>query len=142
MASEQVILEVHTRKGGTWQVDSTYPGREEAVEVAKSLYGEKRFEAIKVIRDSYDKQRGASRESTIYDSERSYAVKPDEPGAAPAGDTKSEAPAAARPESKPKKGGDFKVAGVAAIWLIVILAFGLGMLFVMAKMTSWMQGLY
>ena len=50
----QSLYEVHTLKGGQWVIDSTYPDRESSIEVAKQLHGEKRFDAIKVIKDTFD----------------------------------------------------------------------------------------
>ena len=50
----QSLFEVHTLKGGQWVIDSTYPSRDSAIEVAKSLYGEKRFDGVKVIKDTFE----------------------------------------------------------------------------------------
>ena len=65
--------EVHTLKGGAWEVDSTYPQREAAIEMAKTLYGEKRFEAIKVIKDDFDPKTNTGKEIVIYDTSKPQA---------------------------------------------------------------------
>ena len=62
------LFEVHTLKGGTWMIDSTYPDREAAIDVAKSLHGEKRFEGVKVVKDMFDPKTNASKEIVIYDT--------------------------------------------------------------------------
>lgn len=51
--STQTLFEVLTLKGGQWQVDSTYQQRDEAIEVARSLFGEKVFQGVKVIQDKW-----------------------------------------------------------------------------------------
>jgi hypothetical protein len=60
--------EVHTLKGGTWQIDSTYSQRDAAIDTAKQLYGEKRFEAIKVVKDDFDPRTNQGKEIVIYDT--------------------------------------------------------------------------
>ncbi len=49
--STQTLFEVHTLKGGQWQVDSTYQNRDQAIEVARGLFGEKVYQGVKVIQD-------------------------------------------------------------------------------------------
>ena len=60
----QSLYEVHTLKSGQWVIDSTYPDRESSIEVAKSLHGEKRFDAIKVIKDTFDPKSESSVKGT------------------------------------------------------------------------------
>jgi hypothetical protein len=60
--------EVHTLKGGVWQIDSTYSQRDAAIDTAKQLYGEKRFEAIKVVKDDFDPKTNQGKEIVIYDT--------------------------------------------------------------------------
>ncbi len=67
------LFEVHTLKGGTWMIDSTYPDREAAIDVAKSLHGEKRFEGVKVVKDMFDPKTNASKEIVIYDTSKPVA---------------------------------------------------------------------
>jgi len=66
-------FEVHTLRGGVWQIDSTYQQREPAIEIAKQLYGEKRFEAIKVIKDDFDPKTNKGKEIVIYDTAKPQA---------------------------------------------------------------------
>jgi hypothetical protein len=51
-------------------VDSTYQNRDEAIECARGLFGEKIFQGVKVIQDKYDERSGENRESVIYDSNK------------------------------------------------------------------------
>ncbi len=134
--SVQTIFEVHTLKGGEWVVDSTYGDKDSAIEVAKSLFGEKRFEGIKVIKDTYDPATGDGKEFVVYDTSKA----PREKKAAPAPAAK-EAPAASPgPKSDvdfkkrakgapPKRSSDLSVAFKAVLWLVVLLLAGLGALF-------------
>jgi hypothetical protein len=92
------LFEVHTLKGGKWMVDSTYPDREAAIDVAKSLHGEKRFEGVKVIKDMFDPKTNASKEIVIYDTSKPVAER-----AAP---PPKEEKAPAKPEKKAEV--DFK----------------------------------
>ena len=97
--------EVHTLKGGVWQIDSTYQQREPAIETAKQLYGEKRFEAIKVIKDDFDPATNKGKEIVIYDTTKPQAEKKAPPP--------KEEPKTAGPEKKANvdfKGGHQKAA--------------------------------
>ena len=136
----QSLYEVHTLKGGQWVIDSTYPDRESSIEVAKQLHGEKRFDAIKVIKDTFDPKSGKGKEIVVYDTSKaprekspppqSTAAKTAEAAAAVAakgGDTK---PAAAK--AKPRN-QDISVAVKAVLWLALILVGGLGLLFLLTK---------
>lgn len=104
--------EVHTLKGGVWQIDSTYPQRDPAIETAKQLYGEKRFEAIKVIKDDFDPKTNKGKEIVIYDSAKGGAEKKpplpkEEPKSAAASEKKADAdyknaPHKAAPSPRPR----------------------------------------
>jgi len=142
--STQTLYEVHTLKGGQWVVDSTYPKRETAIEVARGLHGEKAFDGVKVIRDSFDAASGNAKESVIYDSSKQPKPKP-----APAAPAASEeaAPAPARPaaaSAKPAKAKsqDLTVAVKAAVLLAVILVGGFGILFGIDFLTAWVESLF
>jgi hypothetical protein len=143
--STQTMFEVHTLKGGQWQVDSTYQNRDQAIEVARSLFGEKIYEGVKVIQDRYDPNTGDNRESVIYDSNKQV-----KPRAAPAAEAEAEAaPAAAgRPApaaQKPGKSGggkDTTLALKASLLLVVILAGGLGLLYGLEYVTAWFSKLF
>ena len=135
--SVQTIFEVHTLKGGEWVVDSTYNDKDSAIEVAKSLFGEKRYEGIKVIKDTYDPTTGSGKEFVVYDT--SKTPRDPKPVAAPA--TKEAPAAAAAPKSDVdfkkragkqapvKRSSDISVALKAVFWLVVLLLAGLGALF-------------
>ena len=101
--SSKTTFEVHTLKGGQWLVDSTYPERGPAIEVARSLYGEKRYEAVKVIRDTFNTATGDSKESVIYDSAKPVREKSPPPAAG--GEAKAPPATGAGPKADVAFGG-------------------------------------
>lgn len=135
----QSLFEVHTLKGGQWVIDSTYPDRDSSIEVAKQLHGEKRFEGIKVIKDTFDAKTGQGKELVVFDTSKAPKDRP----AAPPPPGKAEAPAAAAAPAaaptvasrtkKKAKNQDVSVALKATGWLVVIVVGGLGVLFVINK---------
>ena len=134
----QSLYEVHTLKGGQWVIDSTYPDRESSIEVAKQLHGEKRFDGVKVIRDTFDPKTGDGKEIVVYDTSKAPREKstPPPPAAAKAVEAAATVAAApSRPAGKPKKGRnqDVSVAVKAVLWLTVILVGGLGVLYLVSK---------
>jgi uncharacterized membrane protein len=139
----QSLYEVHTLKGGQWVIDSTYPDRESAIEVAKQLHGEKRFEAIKVIKDTYDPKSGTAKEIVVYDTSKAPREKSKpaaasakaaaEPGTAADADSRTSGPAS-RIKNK-----DVSIALRATLWLTAILVGGLGVLFLISKAGDMMQ---
>jgi hypothetical protein len=128
--SARSLFEVHTLKGGQWIIDSTYPDKDSSIEVAKQLHGEKRFQGVKVIKDTYDPKTGQGKEIVVFDTSKAPREKPSlQPPAAA-----SEAPAAtARPSptaGKTSKGNkDISVALKAVMWLVLILAAAAGLIF-------------
>lgn len=142
----QNLYEVHTLKGGQWVIDSTYPDRESSIEVAKQLHGEKRFEGVKVVRDTFDPKTGQGKEIVVYDTskaprEKSAAKQPAravaESAAAAAAKGGADAPPQA-PRAKPRN-QDISVAVKAVLWLTAILVGGLGVLFLITKAGSLMN---
>lgn len=134
----QTLFEVHTLKGGSWVVDSTYPDRDGAIEVAKSLHGEKRFEAVKVIKDTFDPATGNGKEIVVFDTtsktnkEKPAAPAPEPAPAAPKkkAEPVTRSPSARRPKKK-SGGSDMAVALKVSLWLVVILVGGLGALYLL-----------
>ncbi|MEQ8813973.1 MAG: hypothetical protein RLO51_00150 [Thalassobaculum sp.] len=137
----QSLYEVHTLKGGQWVIDSTYPDRESSIEVAKQLHGEKRFDGVKVIRDTFDPKTGDGKEIVVYDTSKAPREKSAAPPPAAAKAAEAAAAVAAtgsapsRPAGKPRKGRnqDVSVAVKAILWLTVILVGGLGVLYLVSK---------
>jgi hypothetical protein len=133
-ATMATLFEVHTLKGGKWMVDSTYPDRDAAIEVAKSLHGEKRFEGVKVIKDTFDPKTNASREIVIYDTSKPVFEKPT---VAPKDASKAAAPAKAEKKSDVDfRGGHAKAARSqgspltkVVLLICVLLLVGAGILF-------------
>lgn len=135
--SVQTLYEVLTLKSGEWVVDSTYGDRDGAIEVAKSLHAEKRFDAVKVVRDTYDASTGTAKEVVVFDTtskiskERSQqAAAAAKTAAAQPASTSGPAPVPARgkPAGK-RKGSDVGLAVKAVVWLAIILGGGLGAIF-------------
>jgi hypothetical protein len=142
--STQTLFEVHTLKGGQWQVDSTYQNRDQAIEVARGLFGEKVYQDVKVIQDRYDARTGENRESVIYDSNKQVKPRP-----APTQGAEESTPApASRPataSAMPAKSGGGKDAAVAikaSLLLVVILAGGLGVLYGLDFISAWFSKLF
>lgn len=131
-------FEVHTLKGGVWQIDSTYQQREPAIDTAKQLYGEKRFEAIKVIKDDFDPKTNKGKEIVIYDTTKPQAERKVPPP--------KEEPKAAAPAPKadvdfkgggPKKGAKPETALAKYVVLLgVVLLGGLALLFGLSQLSG------
>ena len=128
------LFEVHTLKGGQWIIDSTYPDKDSSIEVAKQLYGEKRFQGVKVIKDTYDAKTGKGKEIVVFDTSKAPREKP---SLQPAAAAEPEAPAAtprpagrAATSGKTSKGNkDVSVALKAVMWLVLILAGAAALIF-------------
>ena len=128
----QTLYEVHTLKSGNWAVDSTYPDRDTAIDVAKSLHGEKQFQAVKVIKDTYDPATGNGKEIVVFDTTSKVNREKAQPQAA-------EQPAAAAPmRSAPVRGkkgkntkGDYAMAIKVTLLLVLILGGGLGTIYLL-----------
>lgn len=128
--STRSLFEVHTLKGSQWVIDSTYPDRDSAIEVAKQLYGEKRFDGVKVIKDTFDPKTGDAKEIVVFDT---ASKKRDKPSLQPTEEPSAAAPAPSfAPDSKKKEKGpnkDISVALKAVGWLILILIVAAGLIF-------------
>ncbi len=133
--------EVHTLKGGVWQIDSTYPQRDPAIETAKQLYGEKRFEAIKVIKDDFDPKTNKGKEIVIYDSAKGGAEKKppppkEEPKSSSASGKKGDADYKNAPHKAAAKSSNSLVKAI--ILLGVVLLGGLAVLFGLSQLTAFL----
>ena len=133
--------EVHTLKGGVLQIDSTYPQRDPAIETAKQLYGEKRFEAIKVIKDDFDPKTNKGKEIVIYDSAKGGAEKKppppkEEPKSSSASGKKGDADYKNAPHKAAAKSSNSLVKAI--ILLGVVLLGGLAVLFGLSQLTAFL----
>lgn len=133
--------EVHTLKGGVWQIDSTYPQRDPAIETAKQLYGEKRFEAIKVIKDDFDPKTNKGKEIVIYDSAKGGAEKKppppkEEPKSGAASEKKSDVDYKNTPHKAVAKSSTSLVKAI--LLLGVVLLGGLAALFGLSQLTAFL----
>jgi hypothetical protein len=109
--------------------------------MAKQLYGEKRFDAIKVVKDDFDPKTNKGKEMVIYDSAKPQAEKKAPP-------TKEEAKPAAAPDKKADV--DFHGHGKSAakksenslvkaiLWLVVLLVGGLVALYGLAQLGGFL----
>lgn len=134
-------FEVHTLKGGVWQIDSTYQQREPAIDTAKQLYGEKRFEAIKVIKDDFDPKTNKGKEIVIYDSAKGGAEKKppppkEDPKSAAAPEKKSDADYKNAPHKAAAKSSTSLVKAI--ILLGIVLLGGLAALFGLSQLTAFL----
>ncbi|WP_028466535.1 hypothetical protein [Nisaea denitrificans] len=132
----QTLYEVHTLKSGNWAVDSTYPDRDTAIDVAKSLHGEKQFQAVKVIKDTFDEATGNGKEIVVFDTTSKVnrdkapppAPAPDKPATAAAAPAR---PAPARNVKGKNTKGDYAMAAKVTLLLVLILVGGLGTIYLL-----------
>ncbi|UUX48336.1 hypothetical protein NUH88_13025 [Nisaea acidiphila] len=147
----QTLYEVHTLKGGNWAVDSTYPDRDGAIEVAKSLHGEKQFQAVKVVKDTYDPATGQGKEIVVFDTTSKVNRDKPAPAAAPqaAAPTPPGAAAVLNPspaQKRSQKGkntkSDYAMAIKVSALLVLILAGGLGAIFLLHNAGGFFQKMF
>ncbi len=124
------IFEVHTLKGGTWMIDSTHKDRDAAMEVARSLYGEKVYDGVKVVKDVFDPVTNASKEIVIFDTAKQSAERKAPPpaakkAAAPAGAAKADVDFGRHQPAAKAKGGDGNVVLKSLAWLVALLFGGI-----------------
>ena len=137
----QTLYEVHTLKSGIWMVDSTYPDRDTAINVAKSLHGEKQFEAVKVIKDTFDESTGDGKEIVVFDTTSKITrEKPPPPTPPPPPPAKEKPVAVVTPSRRLKptrlsKGkntkSDYAMSIKATLLLVLILGGGLGIIYLL-----------
>jgi hypothetical protein len=126
--SKETTFEVLSIKNNEWQTDTIYSDREEAIEAARSLYGNPHIDGAKVISEVYDDKTGKSKETTIFNTTTKLKAKkssPDKNSSIPSRESRVTS-------SKPKqitRGKDAMVAVKAAFWLFLILAGGLAVLY-------------
>lgn len=146
----KTTYEVHTLKGGRWMVDSTHPKKDVAMEIVRSLHGEKVYEAIKVIKDTYDDATGDAKEIVVYDSGKVSRERATSPANPPSAATKPTAPGGPKADvdfkggqptrKKPSKDGMVAVKAIAM--LVLILAGGLGVLYLLAGASNFVERLF
>jgi hypothetical protein len=126
--SKETTFEVLSLKSGEWQTDSIYSDREEAIEAARAIYGDPHMDGAKVIGEVYDDETGKSKESIIFNTTTKIKAKQSSPE-----NNSPVPPRQGRVSSKKvrplARGKDAMVAVKAAIWLLLILAGGLGVLY-------------
>lgn len=125
---KETTFEVLSLKGDEWQTDSIYSNREEALEAARNLYGDPHMDGSKVISEVYDDETGRSKETTIFNTTTKIEAKkssPEKNSPVPA----REGRVTSRKSQKVTRGKDSMIAVKAAIWLFLILAGGLAVLY-------------
>ncbi len=126
--SKETTYEVLSLKGGEWQTDTIYPDREEALEAARALYADPHIEGSKVISEVYDAKTGGSKEATIFNTtvkiKAKKSAQEDKPVLSP---IKRNSPS--KKSAKDTRSKDLIVAAKAALWLLLILIGGLGILY-------------
>ncbi|MGY9004360.1 MAG: hypothetical protein ACKVIF_14380, partial [Rhodospirillales bacterium] len=62
VSNDDISFEVHVQKKGRWEIHAQYPFNKEqaAIQDAKALDKLSTVQAVKVIKDEFDKQEGAS----------------------------------------------------------------------------------
>ena len=123
-------------------MDSTYPEREEAIEVARGLHGEKQYDGVRVNRDSYDGNSGSSRETIVYDSTKQVKAAPIPTATNEAAPVAAAAPPAAAKPAARAGSKDTTVAVKASLFLVLILAGGLGLLYGIDYLSAWFSRLF
>ena len=120
-------------------VDSTYPDRDTAINVAKSLHGEKQFEAVKVIKDTFDESTGDGKEIVVFDTiSKIIREKPPPPPPPPPAKEKSAAvvtPTRRLTHTRLSKGkntkSDYAMSIKATLLLVLILGGGLVIMYLL-----------
>jgi len=66
--THQTHYEVHVKQNGRWEIHGrhTQSEKEQAIEEAKALDGQKHIQAVKVIQEIYDPEDGSSKEYNVY----------------------------------------------------------------------------
>jgi cation transport ATPase len=66
--AHQTHYEVHVKQNGRWEIHGrhTQADKEQAIEEAKALDGQKHIQAVKVIQEIYDPEDGSSKEYNVY----------------------------------------------------------------------------
>ncbi len=66
--THQTHYEVLVKQDGRWEIHARYSqsDKEQAIEEAKALNGQKHIQSIKVIQEIYDPEQGTSKEYNIY----------------------------------------------------------------------------
>ena len=138
--SKETTFEVLSLKSGEWQTDSIYSDREEAIEAARTIYGDPHMDGAKVIGEVYDDKTGKSKESTIFNTTTKIKAKQ-----LNAENNSPVPPRQGRVSSKKARplvrGKDAMVAVKAVIWLLLILAGGLGVLYGFEGLNSFFNKL-
>jgi hypothetical protein len=126
--SKETTFEVLSLKNNEWQTDTIYSDREEAIEAARSLYGDPHIDGAKVIGEIYDDKTGKSKETTIFNTTTKLKAKQSSPEKPPPVPPRQGRVTSTKPK-KIARGKDAMVAVKAAIWLFLILGGGLAVLY-------------
>lgn len=136
--AEQTNFEVHTLKGGKWVIDSTYSKRDDAMEVAKELHGEKSFDGVKVIKDTVSANGDAS-EIAIYDTSKKPKPRSAPPPKEEAAPAKPKANAGVKAPAKKKQASGTGPIVKWVLLLSLLMFVGLGLLLGLGELSKFMN---
>ena len=73
----EITYEVYIQKGGRWTLEARYNSdqKDAAIGEAKQLQGMPHLDAVKVVRETYDKNNNRIREKIVYTTEESAEKK-------------------------------------------------------------------
>ncbi|MBC8269952.1 MAG: hypothetical protein H8E36_14500 [Rhodospirillaceae bacterium] len=137
--AHQTHYEVHVKQNGRWEIHGRHSQaeKEQAIEEAKSLDGQKHIQAVKVIQEIYDPEEGSSKEYNVYaPGQKKYQPPRKKTKKDIAREEEEAASTAARSIRKPQKSGRSLVSILMSIALISAFSTIVGALF------TWFTGMF
>ncbi len=139
----KTTYEVHTLKGGSWQIEATLTDRDAAIESAKQFHAEKIYDGIKVIKDTFDPKTNASKELVIYDTSKPVGERPPPPppsAKTPAtpSEKKDVTPRQHQRPTEPAK-SETSVVVKALLWLAALLVLGIVIIYGLYVVAEFMH---
>ncbi|NQU59194.1 MAG: hypothetical protein HQ513_18340 [Rhodospirillales bacterium] len=104
--AHQTHYEVHVKQNGRWEIHGRHQQaeKEQAIEEAKALDGQKHIQAVKVIQEIYDPDDGSSKEYNVYAPGQKKYQPPRKSGKKDAAKDDEKGDAVARRPKKAKSG--------------------------------------
>ena len=63
-------FEIHALRGGKWKIDSIIDDKDLAIEAARALARRNAIEAVRVVRESFNQQKGEFARRTVFHTSR------------------------------------------------------------------------
>ncbi len=135
--AHQTHYEVLVKQDGRWEIHARYSQseKEQAIEEAKTLDGQKHVQGIKVIQEIFDPEEGTSKEYNVYAPGQKKHHPPQSSTKKPS-DKKVEGKAEATKHTKKKK----KSRSFARILILIALISGFSA--IVGAMFTWFVGMY